>query len=107
MLTRDCALAAILVVLWTPNLAAQDVSPPQNLQMAAALQRLERLEKQNQELQEEIRNLKRELAGIPAPAVTPGISAAPAPTGPSIEERLDVEEARTAELAQSKLDTSQ
>ena len=80
--------------------------------MAAVLQRLERLEKQNQDLQEEIRTLRRELAGIApaAPAVNAAVTPAP-PAGPSLgpstEERLDVGEARTAELAQSKLDTSQ
>lgn len=105
MLTRDSVLAAILVALWAPHLTAQDASPPGNPQMAAVLQRLERLEKQNQDLQEEILTLKRELAAMPA-AVNAAVTPAPG-AGPSTEERLDVQEARTAELAQSKLDTSQ
>ena len=63
------------------------------------MDRLDRLEKQNQELLTEIQDLRRQLAPTPAPA--------PDPTPPTVSERLDVQESRTAELAQSKMGTDQ
>ncbi len=61
------------------------------------LERLEKLEKQNQELMAEIQSLKQELAGASE-------HSAPEPT---LAERMDVQEARTADLAQSKVETTQ
>jgi hypothetical protein len=60
------------------------------------LDRLDQLEKQNQELLTEIHELRKELT-----------TSAPAPPLVTPSERLDVQEARTAELAQSKVETSQ
>jgi hypothetical protein len=53
------------------------------------LERLDILEKQNQELMTEIQKLRKELAQ------------------PGLAERIDVQEARTAELAQTKVESSQ
>jgi hypothetical protein len=59
------------------------------------LERLDRLEKQNQDLMAEIQSLKKELAAsLPA-------------AQPSLAERMDVQESRTAELAQTKIETTQ
>ena len=73
--------------------------------MQKVLDRLDRLEKQNQELLSQIRQLRSELAG----SVTPPEAGPPgaAPPQASVEERLAVQESRTADLAQSKVETSQ
>jgi hypothetical protein len=68
-----------------------------NTDLQKVLDRLDRLESENQKLLEEIRELRTQLTNPPP-------STAPAP---SVEERLDVEESRTAELAQSKVEASQ
>jgi hypothetical protein len=60
------------------------------------LDRLDQLERQNRELLTEIQELRSELKPPAAPAATPDIT-----------ERLDVQEARTAELAQAKVESSQ
>jgi hypothetical protein len=60
------------------------------------LDRLDELEKQNRELLTEIQKLRGELKPSAAPAATPDVA-----------ERLDVQEARTAELAQAKVESSQ
>jgi hypothetical protein len=66
--------------------------------MQKVLERLDKLEKQNLELMTEIQALRRELAVSPA---------APAAAAPTLAERMDVQESRTAELAQDKIETSQ
>ena len=64
------------------------------------LERLDKLEKQNQELMTEIQALRQELAE--SAAVTPA-----ATVTPTLAERMAVQESRTAELAQAKIETSQ
>jgi hypothetical protein len=61
------------------------------------MERLDRLEQQNRELAEEVHKLREDLAA----------RGQPAPTAPSLEERTAVNEARTEELAQSKVEASQ
>jgi hypothetical protein len=62
------------------------------------LDRLQKLEEQNRQIVEEIHALREELSGrAPSPA-------APAP---DVNERLDVQESRTAELAQTRVEASQ
>lgn len=78
------------------------VAGPVRAQTDAGLQnvidRLDKLEKQNRELLTEIQELRRQLT--PAQPTTE-----PAP--PPAAERLDVQESRTEELAQTKVGTSQ
>ena len=62
------------------------------------LDRLDRLEAQNRELLDEVHSLRDELAA--ARGNQPA-------TGPSVEERLEVQEARSAEQAQTKVEASQ
>lgn len=66
------------------------------------LSRLDKLEKQNEELMQQIRQLRQELGREPASEPV-----APALESPSMEERIAVQESRTADLAQSKIETSQ
>jgi hypothetical protein len=67
----------------------------------AILERLDRLEQQNRALTEEVQALRRQLAAQGVPTSPTPVEAAP------IEERLEVQERRTEELAQSKVQASQ
>jgi hypothetical protein len=62
------------------------------------LDRLDRLEQQNKALAEEVHQLRQELAASRAPAQQPA---------PPLEERVAVQEARTQDLAQSKVGAAQ
>jgi hypothetical protein len=107
MLTRFLALTMLAGTLGMTSLPGQ-TQLPSGPATGAMLERLDRLEKQNLELQEEIRKLRQELsAAKPVDAASSIPVPAPSVAGPSLEERMDVQETRTAELAQSKLDTSQ
>jgi hypothetical protein len=88
------------------GLPAQN-SAPAPADMAAILERLDKLEKQNQELQAEIQKLRQALGTATATSDSAVAASPPAQPPASVEERLDVQEKRTEELAQSKLDTSQ
>lgn len=83
---------------------AQPGSMPSSPDIQKVLDRLDRLEKQNQELLAEIQELRQELTSSQsAGATTPEDT----PPGPPPAERLDVQENRTSELDQSKVGTSQ
>ena len=92
MLMRVLAVT-LLVVLFAGQ------ASPQNPDIQKVLDRLEKLEEQNRRLLEEIHLLRAEL--------TEHAVAAPATPAPEVSERLDVQESRTAELAQSKIEASQ
>lgn len=74
-------------------------SAPAPAELQRVLDRLDRLEAENSRLLEEIRQLRSELASQPP--------ASPVPSAATPEERLDVQESRTAELAQTKVEASQ
>jgi hypothetical protein len=88
---HSISAAALMIFLVVP-LSAQ----PSDLQLI--LERIDRLERQNRELAEEIRALRTQLAGrepqIPEQE-------------PTIAERLDVQERRVEEQAATKVETSQ
>ena len=89
--------AGILLALLAPALALAQGAP----ELRQILDRLERLERANQQLAEEVHALRRELAAArPAEAKPPS----EAPAEPSVEERLAVQERRTEELAQTKVE---
>lgn len=88
----------------------------QKSDMQQILDRLERIEQENKNLADEVRALREELAAsrtAAAPAAasppTPISALAPAPTPPPapLAERVDVNEQRIAEQAQSKVEASQ
>jgi hypothetical protein len=89
-----------------PSFAQPVGAAPANSDIQRITDRLDRLEKQNEELLSEIQDLRRQL-GVQNGGLSAGTAAAPESTEPSPAERLDVQESRTAELAQSKLGTSQ
>ena len=85
-----------LPVLFVPACLLGQAAGQSSPDIQKILDRLDQLEKQNRELLSEIQELRSELKPPASAAPTPGVT-----------ERLDVQEARTAELAQAKVESSQ
>jgi len=94
--SRFGAIAGLCALATTP--AWTQASP----ELRQILERLDRLEAQNQALTAEVHALREELVARGSPPA-PAAAAAPAPT---VEERLEVQETRTAELAGTKVETA-
>jgi hypothetical protein len=96
-----CVLAALL---WPCFMAAQTPA-----EIASILQRLDRLEQENRALAAEVKTLRAKLDGgsdaLPA-ADTPLDTVAAAPVA-SLDERVRIQEKRTEELADTKVEASQ
>ena len=94
------------VLLWSGGTAA---SAQQPAEMQEILQRLDRLEKDNQALLAEIRSLRQELGMLHRPAADAPISSdgQEANTQAPPQERQAVQQARIEELAQDKIESSQ
>ena len=88
-----CRLTVPALFIFSPLLRAQP-SPD----LAAILERLDRVERQNQELTEEVRALRAQL-GPAQPE--------PSPQTPPVEQRLDIQDQRIDEQAQTKVESSQ
>jgi hypothetical protein len=95
MLTKSLGLCLLAIAL--PRPAAPQNSPD----MQKIIERLDKLEEENHQLIEEIRDLRVELKA----ARSPDPNQTPAP--PPVDERLAVQESRTADLDQSKVAASQ
>ena len=80
----------LAVVLLAPLVR---LSAQQSPDLSRILERLDRLEAENRELREQVRELREQVG-------------APAVDAPKLTERVDVEERRTAELAQVKVEAS-
>ena len=93
-------LWAPLALLPTP-LAAQTTSP----EIRQILDRLDRLEQENHALAGEVRQLRQDLAAARG-ETAPTAPAAPAAT-PDLADKVAVEQSRTEELAQTKVEASQ
>lgn len=79
-------------------------------EMTAILQRLDRLEQQNRELQEQVQSLRTQLSAVQgeAPPQTVAVQQPPAPPAqPPVQQQLDIHEQRIDEQAQSKVESSQ
>ncbi len=74
--------------------------------MKQVLERLDSLEKQNQELLQEIRSLRQEVKASGAAAASANDGTQQAPDQPTSDERLGIEERRTAEQAQTKVEAA-
>src|ERR1039458_5685960 len=83
------ALACLALCLAPVSLCAQTAPD-----LAKILQRLDRLGQENRALSEQVRALQAQLG-------------APAPVLPTVEERLDIQQARVEEQAQTKVEASQ
>ncbi len=87
----------LLIALLAPFVGAQAQTPPDLKQI---LERLDRVEAENRELREQVRELREQMRA--------GAAAAPVEVEKSrLEERLEIEERRTAEQAQTKVEASQ
>jgi len=92
-------LLALAPGILASRVAAQTASPD----LGQIMERLDRLEKQNQSLAEEVHQLRQELAvarGQPLPPSAP-------PAAPPLDEKVAVDQSRIEELAQSKVEASQ
>jgi hypothetical protein len=102
---RECIKAiGLACCLWPLALAAQ-TSP----EMAAILERLDRLERENRELAKEVQELKAQLGAAPQSSplsAQAAAGAAPPAAAPSVEERLEIQERRIDEQAQSKVEAA-
>ncbi len=96
-----------LLIILAPLLRAQSETDSPKL-LAQVLQRLDALEKQNQELAGEVHSLRQELAQskVSAPDETQQASATAAPP-PVIDDRVTVNSQRIDEQAQTKVEASQ
>jgi hypothetical protein len=93
--------AGAILTLWlvSTSVAARGQSAPE---MQQILDRLERLEKDNQALLEEIRSLRQEVS-----VLTPVIPVSPQAEVAEVAERQEVTQTRVDELAQTKVEASQ
>ena len=104
-------LSPALVLAGACILSAQAPTAPANPELQQVLQRLDRLEEQNREMMAEIRALREQLsarpavsAESPAPA-SPPAAAAPEAAQAELEDQIQVQQARTAQLDQEKIST--
>jgi len=85
----------LVVALLAPLVRAPAQTAPDLKQI---LERLDRVESENRDLREQVRELREQMRA----------GAAPVPEEkPKLEERLEIEESRTAEQAQTKVEASQ
>src|SRR5260370_14108380 len=85
------SLACLTIYLAPVTLCAQSQTTPD---LAKILERLDRLEQENRGLSEQVRALQAQL-GTPAPSQS------------TVEERLDIQQQRSEEQAQTKVESSQ
>ncbi len=102
MLTKSPAACLIMLALSGQALPQNNPLPP--IDMQKIMERLDKLETENQVLLDEVRELRREVK-----AVMPANAAGTAEPGAAVpdSERIDVLENRTADLDQSKVSASQ
>jgi len=95
------------LIAFSPAAVAQ--APPENLPpLEQILNRLDRLEQENRQLAQEIRALRNELARAREPGKPPGDATNADGTQPAdLAERMDVQEHRLEEQAQTKVESSQ
>ena len=95
-----CFLAALA---WPAIVKAQAPQPD----LARILERLDRLERDNRALSDEVRELRARLDGVDAPVAAAATAAtAEAPPVP-VEQRLNIQERRVEEQAQTKVEGTQ
>jgi hypothetical protein len=95
----SCFPLGIAMIL-APSLVAQTADD-----FAAILARLDRLEQENRALAAEVRELRARLEGAAAAAASPAGAEGAGPA--TLGERLETQEHRTAELAQTKVEAAQ
>jgi hypothetical protein len=104
MLTRLMAASALALGMVSPALSQDAANIQKQADVQRILDRLQQLEDQNRQIIDEIRALRNELKTSSEP--TAQAESSPG-TPPSLSERMDVQESRTTELAQTKVEASQ
>ena len=101
---RRLRLHHLVLWLWPVCLGGQTAP-----QLSNILERLDRLERENRALSEEVRALRAELAGTRTPEVvkTPEAVTPPVADAATLEEKLEIQERRIDEQAQTKVEASQ
>ncbi|MBZ5594466.1 MAG: hypothetical protein LAP39_19670 [Acidobacteriia bacterium] len=101
--------ATILALVALPLAAADQTLSENSPALTQILRRLDRLEQENQQLVQEIRALRAELALSREPSTNPPGTAAVADGAQpaDVAERMDVQERRLEEQAQTKVESSQ
>jgi hypothetical protein len=100
-----------LLILAALTLGAQTNADSSTI-LQQILNRLNTLEKENQQLVQEVRDLRRQIGAehppqtVAPPAPANAASSSNSATPPSVEERLSVEERRTAEQSQTKVEAA-
>jgi hypothetical protein len=89
---------SVLALLACPFLA-----PAQTPDLARVLERLDRLERENRQLAAEVASLRARVDGTPATVA----SAEPRAVDVPVEQRVEIQERRVEELAQTKVETAQ
>jgi hypothetical protein len=93
----------VIVLLFPMLLHAQEPTEFQRI-----MQRLDQLERENRDLAQKVHALRAEIAGARATAPGPVAAEVPVNVSPApIDERVAVQEQRTAELAQTKVEAAQ
>ena len=112
MVPHNCLRIAQAGALFLAPLLLSAQSQP-SPELKSILDRLDRLEQENRSLSEQVQELKTQLAASRGePAATPGVATAAGeagavPAAPSTEERLDMQQQRIEEQAQTKVEASQ
>src|SRR5262245_9504656 len=101
MLRRDWSVFLLAMLAWPALMNAQTASQSD---LARILERLDRLERDNRALSDEVRELRARLDGADTPAAVPASSEAPPVT---VEQRLNIQERRVEEQAQTKVEGTQ
>jgi hypothetical protein len=96
-------LLSLAAIVWPLTLTAQ-TSPD----LARILERLDRLEQENRALAAEVQSLRAELTASRQTPGAPAVTVAETPAAsPTPDERLDIQQSRIQEMAQTKVESSQ
>ena len=96
-----------LALVVGPVLAPVAVSAQTAPDLNQILARLERLERENRELSEQVRALQAQVGVSAPPALSQALPAGETPSTPTIAEKLEIHEQRIEEQAQTKVEASQ
>jgi hypothetical protein len=97
---RLLSVSTVVLLAW-PFLARA-----QTPDLNAILQRLDRLERENRELADQVRSLQARLDGKPAPAA-PNMTVEPQAVEVPLDQRVEIIERRVSDLAQTKVEAAQ
>jgi hypothetical protein len=110
MLRRNWFVTAFLLAILASAAMLKAQAPPAQPDLARILERLDRLERDNHALSDEVRELRSRLDGVDTPAavaVAPPEGQQPEATPATVDQRLNIQERRVEEQAQTKVEGTQ